>query len=514
MGLDYTPYSTAQPFMRGLPGWMGPDDGERVEAYTLYEQMYWSVPSTFVLTQLGSDDMPIYIPNPKVIIEAILRYLCVDWDIAIDPKTGDEAKRKLAYEAFTKLFKRENVKAKYKSQLRYCLMRGDAMWHITADANKKEGSRISLEELDPATYFPIYHEDNLNKLIGCHIVDQWEDEQPNGSVVTMIRRQTYRKEVNALGVPTGRITSECSLFEIGAWDDRNMEPNELKLVRHIIPKHTLPEQIDQLPVYHWKNIRNPADPFGSSQLRGLERLFAAVNQTISDEDLAVALAGLGVYATDSNAPVDENGDEVNWLIGPGRVVEITPGTKFSRVPGIQTVEPSQDHIKYLESKIREASGVPDIAVGSVDVQVAESGIALMIKMSPLLTQNAEKELEILGKTDQMLYDLATMWFPAYEGLDFGAVVIESTIADPMPQNRAAEIEEIVKLATANPPLITIAEARERLNLLGFKLLDVSDAAIMAQLKSAADAVAPPVPVVDPAADPAATGVKTDATTNS
>lgn len=496
MGLDYTPYSTAQPFFRGIPQWMSAEDGERVESYSLYEQMYWSVPETFVLTQLGSDDMPIYIPNPKVIVEAILRYLCVDWDFSVNPKMGDDTSRKSALEAFTKLSKRENLKAKFKTQLRYGMIRGDAVWHITANTNKPAGSRISIEELDPATYFPIYDPDNVTRIVGCHIVDQYEEAQPNGSVSTMVRRQTYRKELDANNIPTGRITSECSLFEIGGWDDRELDPNEIKHVRTITPLHVLPEQITTIPVYHWRNFSNPADPFGSSQFRGIERLFAAVNQTISDEDLAVALAGLGVYATDSNSPVDENGDETNWLIGPGRVVELSSGTTFNRVPGVQTVQPSQDHVKYLESKIREASGVPDIAVGSVDVQVAESGIALMIKMSPLLTQTREKELEIIGKTDQMLYDLSTMWFPAYEGLNFGNVVVESITGDPMPQNREQAVEEIIKLVTAK--IISIEEARIRLNSLGYQLDDTSAAAIIAEAEALSKATQPVTP--EPTAD--------------
>ena len=482
---DFTPYSTAKPWMKNYPQWMPEEDGLRIEAYSLYEQMYWSVPETFQLTQLGTDEDPIYVPKPKVVVEAILRYLCVNWDIEVDPDVGSEAERKEALEVFKRLFKRENVKAKFASQLRYCLIRGDAVWHLTADPNKPPGKRLSIHELDPATYFPIRDEDDPEKLLGVHIVDQFEE--PDFTV--RIRRQTYRKVVDEFGAFTGEITSQCDLFEIAGWDDRVLEPNEIRHVKTITPLFTLPPEITQLPVYHWRNSRNPTDEFGSSQFRGVERLFAAINQTISDEDLAVALSGLGVYATDSNAPVDENGNEVNWLIGPGRVVELSSGTKFERVTGVSSVTPSQDHVKYLEAKVQEASGIPDVAVGLVDSAIAESGIALALKMAPLIASNAEKELEIVGKTDQMLYDLQTMWLPAYEYIDISGVIVESRVDNPLPRNKSAEIQEVVLLATSNPPLLTIQEARARLSELGYELSGTVDE-IMAQIGASASAADP------------------------
>lgn len=483
--MEFNPYSTAKPWMKGYPQWMTDDDGLRIESYSLYEQMYWSVPETFQLTKLGTDEDPIYIPKPKVVVEAILRYLCVNWGFEVDPEVGTEAERKEAVQVFKKLFKRETMYAKFASQLRYCLIRGDAVWHFTADPNKPAGSRISIHELDPATYFPIHDEDDPEKLIGVHIVDQFEE--PDFSV--RIRRQTYRRVMDEFGAFTGEITSQCDLFEIAGWDDRNLDPNEIRHVRTITPVFTLPKEITHLPVYHWRNNPDPTNEFGSSQFRGVERLFAAINQTISDEDLAVALSGLGVYATDSNAPVDESGNEVNWLIGPGRVVELTPGTKFSRVTGVSSVTPSQDHVKYLEAKVQEASGVPDIAVGLVDSAIAESGVALALKMAPLIASNAEKELEIIGKTDQMLYDLQTMWLPAYEGVNLDGVIVESRVDNPLPRNKAAEIQEVLSLATSSPPLLTIQEARARLSELGYELTGTVEE-IMAQMNAAASAADP------------------------
>jgi len=478
---DFTPYSTTSPWTQGLlPKWMSPEDAERIAAYQLYEEIYWGAPGAFELTQKGSDEDPIYVPAARTIIEATNRFLAVDWSYFVDPKLGTPEERTALDTAFLNLFRRETMWAKFATQKRYGLIRGDALWHITADETKAPGSRISIHELDPASYFPIYDDSNIDRIIGCHIVDvtEWDGKE-------MIRRQTYRKDFER-----GVITSEEAIYELAGWDDRyGAKPEDIKRVTVTIPLHDLPPQITQLPVYHIKNIRNPADPFGSSQLRGIERLAAAVNQTITDQDLAVALAGLGVYVTDSAAPRNEDGEEVNWIIGPGRVIELgAPGNKWDRVQGITTVQPSLDHAGYLEAKMREGAGVPAIATGDVDVQAAESGIALFLRLAPLLAANAEKETEMLGTYDQMFYDLSTMWFPAYEQMDFGAARVSAQVGDPMPENRQAKIDEVIKIYGAG--IITLEMAQAELAKLGYEFPTDGAEAVLSQQARIASMVDP------------------------
>jgi hypothetical protein len=60
----------------------------------------------------------------------------------------------------------------------------------------------------------------------------------------------------------------------------------LKVVQ---PLRTLPQPIDQLPIYWIQNRQQTGTPYGSSELRGLERVILALNQTISDEEMALAL---------------------------------------------------------------------------------------------------------------------------------------------------------------------------------------------------------------------------------
>lgn len=351
------------------------------------------------------------------------------------------------------LFDREILYAKFATQKRWGLIRGDAVWHILADEEKPEGSRISVYEVDPASYFPIYDPWNPERIIGVHLVDA----VVNASGKTVIKRQTYRKE-------EGVIAYELSWWEVGAWDDRDSD-NELKKAEaKDIPEgesnkpvaYDLPDSITSLPVYHIKNSRSTSSPFGTSELAGFETLIAGVNQTMSDEEITLVMQGLGLYWTNSSPPVDDDGNEINWKFGPGWVLEIDEDSTFGRVGGVSSIEPMQGHISKIESSMREASGVPDIAVGKVDAQVAESGIALAFHMAPLLTQNREKKNEILGVMNHMLHDLVTMWLPEFEGFESPARAI-STVGDELPTDRKAVLEEVISMLTAG--LISIAYAQ-------------------------------------------------------
>ena len=61
----------------------------------------------------------------------------------------------------------------------------------------------------------------------------------------------------------------------------------------LLPPTELPAAITAFPVYHVRNRTEPLNPWGSSELRGLERILAGLTQAVSDEDMALALEGLG-----------------------------------------------------------------------------------------------------------------------------------------------------------------------------------------------------------------------------
>lgn len=480
-----------------------PEDADRLRAYALYEDMYFNRPETFRVFLRGDDDdvNEIYIPSAKKMVEAMNRFLCKDYNFTVSPSVGEPTTQNELILRMSNLFKRERILAKFANQKRMGLIRGDACWYIKADPTKPQFSRLSVLELNPANYFPIMDPADSKRTIGCHIVEVVQDpREADDRTKILARRQTYLKA----GVSFNRTTSryeealnntatgvfyEVSHWEIGKWDDRYMKADDLKRVAinpGDVPLFQLPPQITSLPVYHWKN--GVADTtFGNSELQGIETLIAGVNQSITDEDLTLVLQGLGVYATDSKPPQNADGTQAPWTLGPGVVVEHSQGTSFQKVSGVSTVAPFQEHIGALKEGMQEGNGIPDIAVGKVDVAVAESGISLQLQLAPILASSREKQEEILSIMDHLLYDLVTMWFPAYEQSTFEGADVASTVGDPTPVNREARIQEVMLLFTSS--LITIAMAQAELAKLGYEfqagddLQVLKDAAALAAAQS-------------------------------
>jgi hypothetical protein len=434
----FTPYSTLRPFFPAArPVWIIDElDQERVMSYELYEKMYWNVPETFKLVSRGTEDKPIYVPSGKIIVETTNRYTAPQLSFSVTPlpgfAVGGDALEQ-AHAFFDGFLTRERFRAKFAGNKRMGLIRGDWLWHVVADPSKPPGSRVSVHSLDPATYFPIWHPDDLDRILGCHIVEQFV---PPDKTDPVIKRTTYRKsDADLKSPPGGPVTYEVATFELDGWGGPDAEK-----IQQLVPLTALPVTV--LPVYHVKNFDEPANPFGSSEMRGLERIVAAVNQGISDEELTLALEGLGMYATDAPPPTDDEGNEEDWILGPGRVVEHPAGSKFIRIDGVGSVTPYQDHLSYLGTMLDQASATPAIAKGNVDVSVAASGIALYMHLSPLLAKTDEKDLAIREVHAQLFHDLITQWFPAYEGLNFEGMQIAPIFGDKIPVDREKRFGEL------------------------------------------------------------------------
>lgn len=463
---NYGPYSTAEPLVQGSLSWIGGEDALRVQSYQLYEQIYWNVPETFSLMKRGSDAKPIYIPAGRQIVDTINRYTAPDLSVIADPDHGSDSERDEAMATITDFLRREKFYSKFAASKRFGIVRGDWFFYLRGDAERQDGARISIETMDPASYFPITKEDDSDTVIGAHIVEPYEIDDE-----LYIRRITYRK-TSEEGGPSP-ITFEEAIFEIDAWGGPDQDESK---VRDVVAPTELPQPIDSIPVYHIKNFVTPQEKFGSSELRGMELLSASINQSISDEELILALEGLGVYATDAGQPEDENGNLVPWNLGPGRVVELPEGKNFERVGGTSSVAPIQDHLSYLHEQMDLATGTPAVAKGSVDVTTAESGVALALKMGPILSRGSEKELNITDTLTAMLFDLRK-WFQAYEPTLRGPMENIRWIpqyGEKMPINRKQKFTEIMEIAQADPPIVPMSWVRDELRKLDFEFGEDTD----------------------------------------
>lgn len=421
----FTPYSTISPFIRGMPKWVPENDQLRIASYDTYERIYWNVPEAFALLKRGAEENPIYIPNARTIADTTAHFWLKGLTVGLtDPEANVEANA-----ALQALLRRERFFSKFQVAKHSGVVRGDFVLHLTADPLKPADSRISINSVDPAAYFPVEDDDDLDRIIAVHLAEQFI----NADGDTQVKKLTYRYEGEE---GTRRVLRSEAIYDLDDWAEPSAAPVEV-----IHNEEPLPDTITHIPVYHFKNMDWQGQPFGSSELRGFEVLLGRINQSISDEDLALALEGLGVYATDAPPPTDEDGNEVPWEISPGRVLGIPDGKSFNRVPGVGAVTPMLDHVHYLEEKLFEASGTTEVARGAVDVQAAESGIALAIKFIPTLAKIETRDVSALDVLTNFFYDWKS-WHRAYEGPDFRELEILPQIGPKLPVNRDAVRTEL------------------------------------------------------------------------
>lgn len=456
-------YSTVAQYTPTKPSWVPPSHQDRIASYGTYREIYWSHVSTvYKVMNRGLDDLddPVYVPSSRVMVETINRYVAPRLWFDIDPSTGQENTQILARQTFQALFERERFASRYAANKRDGLITADWLWHIVADPNKPEGSRISLLTVKPESYFPVFEDETVQggdpyKMVMVLLAEpvQVGDEQ-------QVRVQRYQR---GEGEDT-LIYSSLEYWKQDEWflwryDDEAKTPVSVPLA-----PTPLPAGIKAFPVYHIPNTAEVGEVFGSSEMRGLEVLQAALNQSATDEDLALALMGIGLYATDeAGAPVNASGVATPWYISPGGVIENSKGLR--RVEGITTLVPYTDHINRLEGWMGDATGATDAARGRIEVQEAESGIALQLRLAPTLTRAEEKDQIIKDVHGQMFYDLVQMWFPAYEDINFTDVRVFPVTGDKLPVNRVQEAELVNGLVLAG--ILSAASARTYLATKGF-----------------------------------------------
>lgn len=422
-----TPYSTVTPLMLEDPTHIPEDERERIASYDTYEKIYWSNPGAFKLSMRGTNEQPIYIPNPRTIVNETAHYLLKGLNVA---PVNQEADSELGI-ALNAFMKRERFYSRFHTAKWSGVVRGDWVFHITADPDKPEGSRISLTSVDPASFFPIYDDDDLDKVIGVDLIEFFKSEEDNKTRVRQLRYR-YDEEVNP---GLRRVWRDERILELEGW----WKGEAAKVKGIVMQQELLPVEITTIPVYHFKNIDWQGQPFGSSELRGFEGLMASINQTISDEELALALEGLGLYATDAPPPTDKDGNETDWILGPGRVLETPTGSNFARVKGIGSVTPNLDHLKFLTDSLFEGSAT--FRTSEVDVQLAESGVALAMKFLPTLAKLEQRDWSGIATLENLWYDWK-FWYKAYEGQDFTDQEIAVTLGSKLPTNRKDVLNEL------------------------------------------------------------------------
>lgn len=476
--VDFTQWSSLNGMFGPKPGWVPEEDRDRIAAYTKYDQIYWNDPTQFALRVLEGEN-PVYIPNARTVVDTTSYYILKGLNIKVTDGSGAGAKLKKALDDF---LDRELFYSRFHTAKHAGVARGDYVFHLTADPSKPAGKRISFNSVDPSSVFPIYDEEGAepDKMIGVHIA--WEYTLPNEPERVRVRRLTYRL-VKVSGKQ--RVSREEAIFEL---EPKWYGPKP-KLVKQLLPLGLLSEEITTLPIYWFKNLNWDGQPFGSSELRGFETILKAVSQGATDISGALALEGLGVYATDGGRPVNDDGTETDWEVAPGKVMEVPTGSYFRRVEGVGSITPATDQINYLEAKLREATSLSDVALGRVDVQTAQSGIALAIKFMPTLAKIEERDKEGLGKLKQFFYDWK-IWHQVFEHEALEGEIVPE-IGEKLPQNRTERVNELNNMYDRK--IIPASVYRDEMTKLGYVFPDDIEEMLKKEQEAAAEAAAAAAP---------------------
>jgi hypothetical protein len=163
-----------------------------------------------------------------------------------------------------------------------------------------------------------------------------------------------------------------------------------------------------------------------------------------------------------------------------------------------------DQLKYLEGKMYSAAGLTDVALGQVDVQVAQSGIALAIKFMPTLARIEDRDTAHTELLHQMFHDLLH-WFEVYDPtvkMPHPDITIDKS---KLPADRVAILNELNNMFDRK--IISRKTYRARMADLGYHISD-SDEEKQLSKEAKADEKRNPVP---PPGTQAGEQVKTDAT---
>lgn len=505
----FTPWSSLGGMIGKTDSQWPEDEQQRIAAYEKYDQMYWNDPTQYAIRILEGEQ-PLYIPNARKIVDTTAYYLMKGLKITLEApakttenidKTDEDSPEGTDAKFLSDWLKREAFYSKFNLAKSSGVARGDFVFHITGDPDKAENERVSIETLHPGTVRRVYDDVDPEKVVEVNIVEHWWDPEEENAQ-EQIKVLSYYKNLQ-----TNRISRDEQVYDLApVWFEDDSQP-----VKTLLAEEELDASITQLPVYWFNNIDWEGQEFGSSELRGLEFLNWAISQGATDTEMALALEGLGVYATDGGRPVNDDGLEVDWEVAPGKVMEVPQGSYFRRVEGVGSITPMMDQIEYLEKKVNEATGITSVAAGDVDVQTAESGIALAIKFLPTLAKIEHRDTAFVDKLVQMFHDLKS-WFVAYEGRNIIPDILVTIAASKLPIDRDGRINELNNMLDRK--IISRKHYRREMVALGYEFPENLEKEIEEERKADAElaALAAP-PNLQANAEAAAKGEKLPPTSN-
>src|ERR1700744_6172519 len=312
--------------------------------------MYWSEDLSYTLRVLVTEQ-PIYSPNPRIVVDTISHYLMKGLTVKVE----DPDKNKQENNDLCDFLDREMFYPRFHTAKHGGCIHGDFVFHLTADPGKPAGKRVSLSSVHPGKVVRKFEDDDGEKITEAWICEPYVD--PNNKAVALERRLHYwyveGDTKTKSDAPEEPVPPDLELAQAGemryVWSEEEILVNnntlwedEEEVYQTLLAPEQLPDEINHIPIFWFKNIPMDGQPFGSSDLRGLERVFRGVSQQVTDLNVAMALDGLGRYTTDAPPPSNPDGSDGTWTIEPGQVQQVPNGNFFKRVEGVGSVKPMLD----------------------------------------------------------------------------------------------------------------------------------------------------------------------------
>jgi hypothetical protein len=114
--------------------------------------------------------------------------------------------------------------------------------------------------------------------------------------------------------------------------------------------------------------------------------------------------------------------------------------------------------------VNKALGLSDVAIGAVDAQVAQSGIALAIKFLPTLAKVETRDQAGMDILTQLFYNWKT-WYEVFEQKSLEGDIVP-TIGDKLPMDRTARVNELNNMIDRS--IISKQYYRDEMESLGYK----------------------------------------------
>jgi hypothetical protein len=264
-------------------------------------------------------------------------------------------------EFLTRVWKSNNIKSLIRKSAKAAIGLGDAYWYFTLNTKDSKGQtlpkdkwRVKIHTLNPAFVFPLFAEDNPNKMRGC-----------------MIQFPVWRPEGNDSAMFTILYTPD----RIRTWIDHAEQSN-------------VPNNLGVIPVVHIPGETVGDRIFGDSALKDIVPLNDAYNE------IAQSIRKILKYHGEPTTIV--YGTKLaNLEKGANKVWSNLPPPNEARVENLELksdLAAANIQLERLEAQMYRHGKTPEVAFDSKGLAISNtSGIAMQLLFQPLVEATIEQQ---------------------------------------------------------------------------------------------------------------------------